>query len=69
MFGKAKNIAARSIAYVPSSTGRLQAYRAPSTIPRSDGFAASLAGGAGASRRQSTAETANVHTVTAYAVP
>lgn len=63
-FGNAKNIAAMSIAYVPSSTGRLQAYRAPSAMPRSDGFCPFSTGGAGASRRHRNTETVNVTTVT-----
>lgn len=68
VFGKAKNIAARSIAYVPRSTGLLHAYRAPSAMPRRDGFSASCAAGAADSRVQSSTEAANVRIVSPYAV-
>ncbi len=69
VLGKAKNIAARSMAYVPSSTGLDQAYRAPSTMPRREGRAAFSWGGTGVRRRHIRTETAKQTTVVAYAGP
>jgi hypothetical protein len=67
VLGKAKNIAARSTAYVPRSTGRDQAYLAPSAMPRNDGLAACSTGGTGESRRHIRTDARKQTTVVAYA--
>lgn len=65
VLGNANSIAARSIAYVPSSTGLDQAYRAPSAIPRRDGRAACSAGGTGERPRHIRTEAQKQTTVVA----
>lgn len=62
-------MAARSTAYVPSSSLRLQAYRAPSAIARSEGRAASRAAGAAASPHPRATDAAKVSTSAVYAQP
>ncbi len=67
--GMASSIAATSTAYVPSSSLRLHAYRAPSAIAAQDGLRASCEAGEETSPATRATEAAKVTRSTAYAQP